>query len=426
MTSETTNRSARRRMLVSLFAAASAAFGLGHTHRARSDVRLPLIRINVPGPDLAPFFPLRVVQAGGFDRAAGFELQTRSYRSGVAALRDLRLGNADFAGAGFPVLPSFNAGLEGETPSRELVAVARLTAGAPPYRLMVRSALAERLTTIADIKGTSIGVHGASQAGRGQPGTYLQRIAEQWLAEQGLVSGQVRLVSLALSFDSLRAALIDRRLDLLFCEEPFATFVRREGLAVEAVFPDGRGGNIDAPASEVTLREMVEPRSDRSGEALINRVQGARLPPSSRDSGVPDAALRFDSPDHLRGVVCATRATVDEQPQRVANLRLAMDLAMTWLALRSPDEWISAFGLAGSVHAALFQEVFEREMIRFPARVAFDADELARTQELFQQLDLPWSDALIAGPVLSSGGARIAPVMSAGCRGPDHQSSRGA
>ena len=111
-----------------------------------------IIRLNIPGPHLMPFFPLELIPVLGVDRELGVRLAIRHLPSGVIAAEDMLAGNADFAGTGFPILPNFIA------KHKSIVAIATLSSGAPPYAIVVRKALASKIRNLKDLRGHSVGV----------------------------------------------------------------------------------------------------------------------------------------------------------------------------------------------------------------------------------------------------------------------------
>ncbi|MFN3544366.1 MAG: ABC transporter substrate-binding protein [Thiobacillus sp.] len=134
------------------------------------------MRLNIPGPHLMPYFPLELIPVLGIDREYGVRLAIRHLPSGVLAAEDMLAGNADFAGTGFPILPNFVAR------RKEVVAIAALSSGAPPYGIVVRAALAGKVRSLADLRGYSVGVPMGSVSTK----TYLQLLAEHWLASHGV------------------------------------------------------------------------------------------------------------------------------------------------------------------------------------------------------------------------------------------------
>jgi NitT/TauT family transport system substrate-binding protein len=137
----------RRRALAGL-----GALGMAASLRPLQAAGDEIIRLNIPGPHLMPFFPLELIPVLGIDRELGVRLAIRHLPSGVLAAEDMLAGNADFAGTGLPILPNFIAR------HRDIVAIATLSSGAPPYGIVVRKALATKIRSLKDLRGHSVGV----------------------------------------------------------------------------------------------------------------------------------------------------------------------------------------------------------------------------------------------------------------------------
>ena len=188
--------------------------------RAASD---DLIRLNIPGPHLLPFFPLELIPALGIDRELGVRLAIRHLPSGVLAAEDMLAGNADFAGSGFPILPNFIAR------KKDIVAIGTLSSGAPPYGIVVRKALATKIRSLRDLRGHSVGVPMGSSSTK----TYLQLLAEHWIASSGLRPQEVRWAPITQNYEGVHGALVGEVVDAVFCEEPASSTLVREGVGVQ-------------------------------------------------------------------------------------------------------------------------------------------------------------------------------------------------
>jgi NitT/TauT family transport system substrate-binding protein len=204
-----------RRQVLKAIAAALALAGWQRSH-AESDT----IRINIPGPLLMPFFPIELIPRLGIDRHLGFNLGIRYHPTGVLALEDMLAGNADFAGAGFPVLPKFME------QGRQVVAIGRLSSGAPPYAIIVRADLADKIRSIEDLRGHTLGV----PIGSATTKTYLQLIAELWVSAYGVFPEQLRWAPITQTYDGVYGAMAGETVDAVFCEEPYSASLVREGL----------------------------------------------------------------------------------------------------------------------------------------------------------------------------------------------------
>lgn len=208
----------RRQMLTRLSAMALVAL-----LRPAQAADVEVIRVNIPGPHLMPFFPLELIPVLGIDRELGAHLAIRHLPSGVLAAEDMLAGNADFAGTGFPVMPNFIAR------HNPLSRSPRCRARAPPYAIVVRKNLASSIRSLADLRGHSVGVPMGSVSTK----TYLQLLAEHWVASHGVRPQEVRWVPITQNYEGVHGALAGAVADAVFCEEPNSSSLVREGLGVQ-------------------------------------------------------------------------------------------------------------------------------------------------------------------------------------------------
>lgn len=249
-------RATRRRMLAGLT-------GLIGTSvlaplRAKGD---EIIRINIPGPHLMPFYPLELIPLLGLDREVGARLAVRYLPSGVVCAEDMLAGNADFAAVGFPVLPNFIAR------NKEIRAFVVLSSGAPPYGILVHKKLAPRIRTIRDLRGHSLGV----ALGSASTKTYLHLLAELWLASHGVPSQEVRWIPITQNYEGASGALAGNIADAVFCEEPIVSTLVRKGLGVQIASLSDRSSFVDL-AGRDHIRSVVT----ASPSTLANRPESTR------------------------------------------------------------------------------------------------------------------------------------------------------
>lgn len=180
------------------------------------------IRLNLPGPGSLPFLPLELIPALGFDAEMGARLLLRYHASGIRAIEDMLIGNADFTSLGFPTLPVMQAR------GKDVVAVAPLAGSQHTFQLIIRKDLASKIKRIEDVKGRTIGVSTGSPNNK----TYMQMLAEIMLAAHGIGSHQIHWLPSGQNWDSLSGALISKAADAVFCEQPFPTRLLRAGIGV--------------------------------------------------------------------------------------------------------------------------------------------------------------------------------------------------
>lgn len=181
-----------------------------------------LIRLNLPGPGSLPFLPLELIPALGFDREMGGRLLLRYHPSGIRALEDALLGNADFAALGFPTLPVMQAR------GKDAVAIAPLAGTSHSFHMMVRKDLAARIRRIADLKGRTIAISTGSPSSK----TYMQMLCEILLGAHGVGSHQVRWLPAGQNWESISGAFVSQAADAVLCEQPFPLKLMRAGLGV--------------------------------------------------------------------------------------------------------------------------------------------------------------------------------------------------
>lgn len=220
------------------------------------------IRLNLPGPGSLPFLPLELIPALGFDREVGARLLLRYHPSGIRAIEDVMIGNADFAALGFPTLPVLHAR------GKDVVGVAPLSGVQHTFHLIVRKDLAKSITRLEDLKGRTIGVSTGSTNSK----TYMQMLTELLLDGYGVPPGQVRWLGTGQNWESLSGALISKAADAVLCEQPFPLRLIRGGLGVSiADLSDpriqARVAGIDALRSTVATSRVLLNQPDGQHKA---------------------------------------------------------------------------------------------------------------------------------------------------------------
>lgn len=289
------------------------------------------IRINIPGPLLMPFFPVELIPKLGIDAQLGTHLGIRYHISGVLALEDMLAGNAEFAGAGFPILPKF---LE---KNHQLVAIARLSSGAPPYAIVVRADLAGTIRTIADLRGRTLGVHVGSPTTK----TYLQLVAEQWVSAHGVRPEQVRWAPVAQNYEGVYGAMAGETVDAVFCEEPYSASLVRAGL-----------GRVLASLND------------------------------SRQSGL------IAGRNHLRAVIVTTPEHIRANPQRVQTLTRMLRRALQWTSAATPAEIVARLAIADAGQRADIVDALKRLPAQYSPDGGFSDTEIEATREFMRAVGI--------------------------------------
>lgn len=289
------------------------------------------LKINIPGPLLMPFFPIELIPKLGIDRQLDTQLGIRYHPTGVLALEDMLAGNADFAGVGFPVLPKF---LEH---GRSVVAVARLSSGAPPYAIIVRKDLAGEIRSIADLRGRTLGV----PVGSATTKTYLQLVAELWVSSHGVRPQQVRWAPITQTYDGVYGAMAGQTVDAVFCEEPYSASLVRQNLGV-------------------TLASLNDPRNP----------------------------VRVAGRDHLRAVIVTTPQTVREHPGRVERMVRMLRRSLQWTASATPQAIVDRLEIADSAQCADLIDALTRLPTPYSGDGRFSETEIAATRDFMRAVGI--------------------------------------
>ncbi|MBI5040847.1 MAG: ABC transporter substrate-binding protein [Gammaproteobacteria bacterium] len=289
------------------------------------------IRINIPGPLLMPFFPVELIPKLGIDAQLGADLGIRYHPSGVLALEDMLAGNADFAGAGFPILPKF---LE---KGRSVVAVARLSRGVPPYAIVVRADLADSIRTIADLRGRTLGVHIGSATTK----TYLQLVAELWVSLHGVRADEMRWAPVAQNYEGVYGAMAGETVDAVFVEEPYSASLVRAGL--------GR-----------VLANLYDPRQS-AGIAGKN---------------------------HLRAVIVTTPERIKANPQRVQTMVRMLRRALQWTSAATPADIVARLAIEDAGQRADIVDALTRLPAQYSPEGDFTAAEIESTREFMRAVGI--------------------------------------
>jgi NitT/TauT family transport system substrate-binding protein len=251
----------RRQTLQALCAAALLP---GRSWAQQADASSPgrdtVIRLNLPGPGSLPFLPLELISALGFDREVGARLVLRYHPSGIRALEDVLVGNADFAALGFPTLPVLL------TKGKDTLAIAPISGEQHVFHLLVRKDLSKNITRIKDLAGRTIGTSTGSPNGK----TYLQMVVEIVLKAHGVAPQQVRWLPTGQNWESASGAFITQAADALFCEQPFPNRLIREGLGVSLLDLSDKRTHAGL-AGIGALRSVVA-----THRALLNQPEGQR------------------------------------------------------------------------------------------------------------------------------------------------------
>lgn len=296
-----------------------------------------LIRINIPGPRLLPFFPIELIPRLGFDRELGVELAIRHMPSGVQTLENVIAGDAHFAGTGFMAVASFAA------QGRPTVALATLSSGAAPFAVLIRNELAGEIRSLKDLKGRSVGV----PLGNASSKTHLHVLMELWLQGYGVASNQVRWVPVGINMEGMYGALASGAVDAVLCEEPLAgTLVRK------------KIGTL--------LANLSDPRNPA-------RIVGRQ---------------------HVRTVIAGTRELVAADPRRVELVMRMLRRALAWIHTQPPETVVERLGFTDAEQARDVVDALRRLPGLFSRDGQFGAREIAATREFLKAAEVPLPSGL--------------------------------
>ena len=312
--------------------------GLAQSGAAKS------IRLNLPGPGSLPFTPLELIPRLGFDRALGVELRVRYFPSGVQGIEDMLAGNADFAGLGFVVLPRMRA------KGQDVVAISPLSGSTPPFSVVVHVSLRDKIRSLADLRGRSVGVSVGSTKSK----TYLQSMAELMLASSGVLPDQVRWVGTAQNIDGQIGALSGRVVDAVFCEEPFSTALVNRGVGF-------------------VLADMQDSQ-------LLASIPGAR---------------------HLRAVVATSGSFIRQDPQGVQLMVQMLQRALTWMRQQKAATIIANLDIADRQDQHDRITALGRIPDMFPPDTRFSRAQVEATREFLKACGDPAAERFDAAQVVN-------------------------
>ena len=288
------------------------------------------IVLAVPGPGSVAFLPIHLAKAINADQTAGLELKLRYFNGGPLALRDLMSNNSDFVAAGLPVIAANRA------VGVPVFAIGQLSQSAM-FVLLLRADLKGQVRTIAQLKGRRIGTStSTSERSMGR------MMTEHLLQRAGLNSGDVQFISAGHNRESQSAALASATADAIIGDEPFASELVAQGVAIR-------------------LADLYSPK--QSGDLFGGSIVRAAL---------------------------ATREDIyNQRPATVKKVQHMFDLALQWLSSHSPQEVADKLvGQPGfdAAHSKFLVDVLKRNPGIFPSRITWDASAVATTERFFHEV----------------------------------------
>jgi NitT/TauT family transport system substrate-binding protein len=180
------------------------------------------IVLAVPGPGSLAFLPVYLAKAIEADHEQGLELKLRYLNGGPLAMRDLMNNNSDFMVIGLPAIA------EGRANGMPVVAIGQLSQSAM-FVLLLRRGLRDQVHSVAQLKGRRIGTSSGTTSER----SLGQMMTEYLIQRAGLKSSDVQFISSGQNRESQSAALTSATVDALMGDEPFASELVAQGVAVK-------------------------------------------------------------------------------------------------------------------------------------------------------------------------------------------------
>jgi NitT/TauT family transport system substrate-binding protein len=278
------------------------------------------VTVSLPGPYGSISLPFDLASKLGLDVAEGVKMRLRFVGGGGLVIQDLDTGNADYGAFGLPAAVAANA----KGPDR-LVAIAAYD-NLPLYSLLVRQDRRTSIRRVADLKGRKIGVFSNSLTAR----TTSHQVLEFVLRAANLSQNEVDVIAIGQTYDSQSAAFIAQSVDASMCDEPIATRLVNEKLAVE-IYASGN--------------------------------------PNQRVPG-----LGF-----LRGVLCTRRSSLMTEADTHARVVRMLSATLKWMDGNPTSRWADVLGLMGTQRQSLL-DVGARYGKLYRSDTKFSRRQLADTQ----------------------------------------------
>jgi NitT/TauT family transport system substrate-binding protein len=314
-------------------------------------VHAETIVLAVPGPGTLSYMPVYLARAIAADTAEGVELKLRYFSGGPLAMHDMMSNNSDFLAIGLPAIAAARAD---DIP---VVAIGQLSQAAM-YVFLLRSGLKNQVKSISQLRGMRIGTSSSTSTQRSMG----HMMTEYLLQRAGLDSKDVQFISAGQNREAQSAALASSTVDALMGDEPFASELVSQGIAVR-------------------LADLYSPQT--SSELLGGPIIHAAL---------------------------ATREDVyANHPETVKKVQRMFDRTLQWMAAHTAQDVIDKLaGQPGFDSAKINQlsDILHRNQGMFPAKLAWDPKALSTTERFFHNMgsnpkesQLPFSDFVRYSPV---------------------------
>ena len=291
----------------------------------------------VPGPGSLSYLPVYLAKALAADKAEGLELKLRYVGGGPVALRDLNEKNCDFVAVGLSAMAAARAD------GMPVVAIGQLSQTAM-YSFLLRADLKNQIHTIAQLKGRRIGTTSSTSRTRSMG----HMMVEYLLKRAGVNLDDVQFVSVGQNRETQRAALASGTVDAVMGDEPFASEIVAEGVAVK-------------------LADLYLPA--RSNELLGGPVVHAALATSE-------------------GVLA-------RNPETVIKVLRMYDYTLQWIAQHTTEELLEKLtDLPGFVpeQQKLLASILQRNQGMYPKNLTWDKRAVTTTEQFFHSTAIKKSE----------------------------------
>jgi len=285
----------------------------------------------VPGPGNLSFLPVYLAKAIEADHAEGLDLKLRYLNGGPLAMRDLMSNNSDFAVIGLPAIA------EARADNMSVIAIGQLSQSAM-FVLLLRTELKGQVHSIAELKGMRIGTASSTKSQRSMG----QMMTEFLIQNAGLRSNDVQFIATGLNRESQRAALASASVDAIMADEPFASELVTQGLAVRLadLYPQNQSSKL-------------------LGGSIIRAALATR----------EDVSVRY--------------------PQVVRKVQRMFERSLDWLSTHSAQEVMDKLANQPGFDATsrkLIADILQSNQNIFPKRLAWDTQAVTKTESFFHNM----------------------------------------
>ncbi len=282
----------------------------------------------VPGPGSLSYLPVYLAKAIAADQAEGLDLKLRYVQGAPIALRDLDDRNCDFIAVGLSALAASRAD------GSPVVAIGQLGQTAMNV-LLLRSDLKNQVHNIAQLKGRRIGVTNSTSATRSNG----QMMTEYLLHKAGLKSSDVQFVSIGQTRETQSAALKSSTVDALMADEPFASEMIAQRIAVRMV-------------------DLYQPKQS-------NTILGGPI---------------------IRPALATREDVLLKHPDTVKKVLRMFERTLQWMAQHTAQEIIGKLADQPGFDAArneLLVNILQRNQGMYTTSINWDSDAVATTERFF-------------------------------------------